>query len=238
MNKFPVTIIDNFYENPDLVRNFALSLPYHDPPIGQYPGSRTGLLSVENDYFFRVFTHKLFSLFFDFETTKLMWSVETNFQKINSFSSNGNDIKNSGWIHSDNDTVFSGIIYLNPNPKPGWGTSIYKLKSKEIDNCIQKTKFLHYSKSEDFDQKEHEIEKKFNNDKFVETIRVENVYNRLLLFEGGVYHGVPTYYSEDEDPRLTQVFFVYSLNTSSQFPIVRSRTSFDFDPQKFQQKKT
>lgn len=29
MKKFPVTVIDNFYENPDLVRNFALSLPYY-----------------------------------------------------------------------------------------------------------------------------------------------------------------------------------------------------------------
>jgi len=227
MKKFPVTIVDNFYENPDLVREYALSLSYQSSKTGKYPGSRTKLLSIQNERFSRIFSKKLFSLFFDYETTKLAWNVETTFQKINSFSEEEKNIKNSGWIHADDDTVFAGVVYLNPDPKPNWGTSIYTLKPNEIDDCLQKTKFLHYSNSPDFNEIEHEKEKNFNNNKFVESIRVENVYNRIIIFEGGVYHGVPSYYSNDDEPRLTQVFFVKNLNSSVFSPIIRSRLSFN-----------
>jgi len=224
MKYFPVTIVDNFYENPDLIREFALSLEYHRSDDGRWPGSRTSLISMLNRSFFNTFTNKLFSLFFDFNHNDLDWNIDTNFQKINKFSSDINDIKNSGWIHSD-EGLFSGIVYLNPDDCFYSGTSIYKLKSGEVDNCQQKTKYLHYTHSKEFDENEYKIEKEYNNGKYVETIRIENVYNRLVIFEGGVHHGVPTFYSENDEPRLTQVFFVNNLSTSSDFPIIRSRLS-------------
>ena len=102
---------------------------------------------------------------------------------------------------------------------------IYTLKSGESDDCPQKTKFLHHLGSENFNESEYEAEKKFNNNKFTESIRVENVYNRIIMFEGGVYHGVPSYYSDNNEPRLTQVFFVKNLNSSVFSPIIRSRLS-------------
>ena len=100
------------------------------------------------------------------------------------------------------------------------------MKPNEVDDCTQKTKFLHYSESEDFNEEEYIEEKTRNNNKFVESIRVENVYNRLIIFEGGVYHGVPSFYSDDDEARLTQVFFVKKLTSSnSNYPIIRSRLS-------------
>ena len=52
MKQFPVTIIDNFYKNPDLVRDFALSLDYHSAfnrseVTGRefiFPGTRSNFL--------------------------------------------------------------------------------------------------------------------------------------------------------------------------------------------------
>ena len=41
-------------------------------------------------------------------------------------------------------------------------------------------------------------------DRFVETIKIDNVYNRLVLFGGDVYHGVRTFGTEE---RLTISFF-------------------------------
>jgi hypothetical protein len=224
MKHFPVTIVDNFYENPDLIREFALSLEYHQSDGGRWPGSRSPLISELNRSFFNTFTNKLFSLFFDFDHSSLEWNVDTNFQKINKFSSDINDIKNSGWIHSD-EGLFSGIVYLNPDDYLYSGTSIYKLKPGEENDCPQKTKYLHYTNSEEFDEHEHKIEKEYNNSKYIESIRIENVYNRLVIFESGVYHGVPSFYTENNEPRLTQVFFVQNLVTSSNFPIIRSRLS-------------
>lgn len=226
MKKFPVTIVDDFYETPDLIREYALSLPYYATEDGRWPGARSPQISEVNKKLFETFNNKLFSLFFDFEKTGLEWCVESSFQQVDSFSEDKNNIKNDGWIHSDGDAIFSGVVYLNPNPKPDWGTSVYKLKPNEVDDCTQKTKFLHYSESEDFNEEEYIEEKTRNNNKFVESIRVENVYNRLIIFEGGVYHGVPSFYSDDDEARLTQVFFVKKLTSSnSNYPIIRSRLS-------------
>lgn len=226
MKKFPITILDNFYENPDLVRDYALSLQYYPSENGAWPGLRTKLLSEIDPNFFKTFCNKLFGLFFDFENTKVDWEVETNFQKINSFSEDSNDIKNTGWIHSDDDCIFGGVIYLNPNPQPNWGTSIYNLKPEQSSCGEFKTKFLHYS-GKDFNENEHLFEKTTHNNKFIETIRIENFYNRIIMYDRDVYHGVPSYYSDSNEPRLTQVFFVKEIISSGNFPVIRSRMSYD-----------
>lgn len=226
MKKFPITILDNFYENPDLVRDYALSLQYYPSEDGAWPGLRTKLLSEIDPNFFKTFCSKLFGLFFDFENTKVDWEVETNFQKINSFSEDSNDIKNTGWIHVDDGCIFGGVIYLNPNPEQNWGTSIYTLKSGEFGEGIFKTKRLQYLRKE-FDQDEYLLEKKNHDSKFIESIKIENLYNRIIAFESDVYHGVPSYYSKSNQTRLTQVFFVKELNSSGNFPVVRSRMSYD-----------
>jgi hypothetical protein len=226
MKKFPVTVVDNFYENPDLVRDFALSLPYFPSEDGRWPGARSDNLSEINENFFKTFSNKLLSLFYDFNDCELEWIIETSFQQVCSFSDIKTSILNQGWIHSDGESIFSGVVYLNPNPKEGWGTSIYKLKNGEVFDCEQRTKFLHYSGSKDFNEEEFEEEKQYNNNKFVESIKIENVYNRLILFEGGEWHGVPSFYSDDDEPRLTQVFFVEKLKINGRYyPIVRSKLS-------------
>jgi len=223
MKKFPITIVDNFYETPNLVRNFALSCDWTKTD-GAWPGQRTQQLSVIDSDFFNLFSSKLISLFYDFDKSAVEWSIDTSFQKVSCFSSKKEDIKNDGWIHADN-CIFSGVIYLNPNPKPGWGTSIYSLKPGEEKELQQELKFDHYLGKE-IDEKEYELQKRSNNDKFVETVRINNVYNRLILFEGGEYHGVPTFYSDESEERLTQVFFVYALNSQDPYPIVRSKLRY------------
>lgn len=224
MKKFPITIVDDFYENPGLVRNFALSLEYYESD-GRWPGLRSDLISKLNPTLFETFNSKIFSLFYDFDTSKLEWEVNTIFQKIKSFSNVKDNIKNNGWIHKD-ECLLSGVIYLNPNPQPNSGTSIYSLREGHVDDCPQITKNLHYSNSSEFDELEYKKEKTYNNGKFIETIKIENVYNRMILFERGIFHGVPSYYCESNEPRLTQVFFVEYLNASSLFPIIRSRSSY------------
>jgi hypothetical protein len=231
MKQFPITIVDNFYEDPDLVRDFALSLEYHSAAEkyrttgydGMWPGVRTKLISDIDQLFYNTFTRKLFGLFFDFDTTNIQFDIETKFQKINSFSNDRNHIKNLGWVHCD-PAIFTAVVYLNPDDHLYSGTSIYKLKDgNEANETLKNFSLRHLG--EKYNEKEYEIEKKNHNGKFVETVKIENVYNRLVLFERGVYHGVPTYYSESNNPRLTQISFVYNLNSSIQFPIERSKIS-------------
>ena len=219
MKKFPVTIVDNFYENPELVRDFALSQKFY-PSDGAYPGERSEGIHNLNQDFFQNFCEKLFSLFYDLETAELSWNVETTFQKIGKLSNDRNSKLNAGWIHSDS-SIFSGVIYLSKNST---GTSIYYPKDADSGMTCQDQKHLFYSgKTTNEDEYALAIEK--NNNNFYESIRVDGKFNRLVLFEGGVYHGVPSFFGED-DFRLTQVFFVNEIASSkntANYPIIRSK---------------
>lgn len=221
MRKFPVTVLDNFYENPDLVRQFALSLDYYTSPEGRWPGKRTSLLHEVNQSFFDTFCNKLFSLFYDLDYIPVNYNVSTNFQSISNYSENPDSKLNSGWIHRDIESVCSGVIYLNPNPQENTGTNIYGQIDKNIPMPPISEKFKLYKGEEPVDEFEYTQQILENNSNFEETINIKNVYNRMILFEGGVYHGVQSLYSTLE-PRLTQVFFVYKVG-GARYPVVRSK---------------
>jgi hypothetical protein len=227
MKKFPVTIVDNFYENPELVRDFALSQKFY-PSNGRYPGSRTDLLSDLNKKFFNTFCHKVISLFYDFKTTQLEWNVETTFQKIGKMSKNKESKFNEGWVHYD-PHIFSGIIYLSDNSV---GTNIYEPIDPDDTHYHQNERDIFYS-GENITEEEYSKGIIENNSKFKESIRIDGKFNRLVLFEGGVWHGVPSFYCEGAE-RLTQVFFFHKMNAIHtpvsvpvadpiNYPIIRSK---------------
>lgn len=219
MKKFPVTIVDNFYENPEIIREFALSQKFY-PSNGRYPGSRTDLLSDLNKNFFDTFCKKVTSLFYDFNNIELEWKVETTFQKIGKLSKNKESKFNEGWIHYD-PYVFSGIIYLSENSV---GTNIYDPIDPNDTKYDQYQRDIFYSGGE-ITEEEYANGIIENNSKFKESIRIDGKFNRMVLFEGGVWHGVPSFYCQDEE-RLTQVFFFHKLNPIEDpinYPIIRSK---------------
>ena len=224
MRKFPVTILDNFYENPDLVRQFALSLDSFTDSAGRWPGKRTLPLHEVNQSFFNTFCNKLFNLFYDLDYHNLNYRVSTTFQTISNYSENPISNLNTGWIHSDDEYIFSGVIYLNPNPSEHAGTNIYNKIDGENNGLTQSEKFKLYLGKEPVNESEYTDQVLENNNKFEETVSIKNVYNRMILFEGGVYHGVPSYYSSSSELRLTQVFFVHRV-AGARYPIVRSKVA-------------
>jgi hypothetical protein len=210
---FPTTVVDDFYEDPDAVREFALSLPFENGY--NYPGLRTPPLGDIEPEFFHDTTAKWLNLFFDVENTKMEWNVSSCFQLIESF---GDDpIYNEGWIHKDgNSSIAACIIYLTPDIEMESGTDIYRLDDN-IDVGPQEIRlqwFEHGIRSE-----QYERELRANNKKFTRTISVENVYNRMITFGGNAFHGVRSY--DTSVPRLTQVMFLHSLDTKVEPPMQR-----------------
>ena len=61
-----------------------------------------------------------------------------------------------------------------------------------------------------------------SNSAFKETVRFNNIYNRMICFDSQTFHGINSFYTEKE-PRLTQAFFVVSLETDSGMPLERMR---------------
>jgi hypothetical protein len=216
--KFPALCVDDFYQNPDEIRKFALSQNFESDPEGRWPGKRTKELHELDMNLFHGFCKRLFSIYFDLNSP-ITWHVATQFQLIEPMSDDPNSKKNSGWIHCDGTTVFSGIIYLTPNIDKTLGTSIYKLKDGcEVDqesHINAKVKFYRDNIDEDYDN----VISKHNN-MFEETVTFSNVYNRLISFDGNTPHGVKSYYGKG-DARLTQTFFVEKVSASIDMPLHR-----------------
>lgn len=216
--KFPVTVVDNFYDDPDSVREFALSLPFDNEKDNyRYPGKRTEDLHLISKNFFDFSCEKLFSLFYEFEK-HIRWTVKTNFQIIHPYDNDKMDIKNKGWIHRDN-SILTAVVYLTPGADIDSGTKIFKLKDGMQENeYLQEARFKLYGQENTI---EDDYVKKFTEHSscFEETVSVKNYYNRLIVFDCADYHAVENLYSKV--PRLTQVFFVNGIETEMQPPLHR-----------------
>ena len=229
---FPVTCIDNFYEDPDSVVQFAHSLEFTKMP-GIYPGLRTDVLYNINESFFNAFCGKLLSLFFDFNQAPVNWNVQTAFQKIYPVTDDGDELINSGWIHLDSSCIAAGVIYLNDDTNIKAGTSMYQMKYPELckEYNDKETKYLDYGNNtariDFYDNKEVDMEeyrkKKIEHEElFEKTLDIGNVYNRLVLYDIDYWHKESSFIMNGTDPRLTQVFFISSVEAGS-FPIQRKR---------------
>ena len=219
MNLIPTLCVDNFYDNPSEVREFALSLEYGNI-IGNYPGIRTDTLDKIDSNFYDSFCKKLFSLFYSEDTSE--WKVETTFHKIYPYD---DEELNVGEIHKDDikDIDFAGLIYLNINPLTGSGTSFYRYKEDSQGYCPTgdflgiKTKCY----------KEGDCEKwasilQDHNSHFEKTAEVKNLYNRLIAYQPQLFHGQTNFCMPKEGARLTQVFFIDIIKTPLLNPISRS----------------
>ena len=214
---YPITIVDNFFEDPDGIVEIANELKYYTPNTGNWPGQRTKNLHVEEPRFFKYFGNKLHLLFY--ETVPEYWNLQCHFQMIHPFCDDKNSKKNRGWIHRDIDTWFGGIVYLKKDPEPNTGTSVYKVKkgySHQYAKEIEQKEALY--RSEVVSDSDYTKAYDSMRDQFEETVTVTNVYNRFVMFNGNTHHGVQTF---GTTPRLTLNFFGMA-QTGKLPPLLRS----------------
>ena len=227
--KFYTICIDNFFNNPDKIRNWALSLPMTASENGDWPGVRTKPLHEINKDFLNIFLLKVFSAYFDLSTQSIKWEYsDVVFQKIKKFSKNKNDKKNIGWIHQDNNNDFAGLVYLTPEINLNSGTSLYNLK-KNADLLSANMQNLKESlfKNKKVSKKTYDKLILNNVNNFYEKINFSNIYNRLIAYDTQEYHRANNYFSSTED-RLTLVFFVKNITVDS-YPYDRVKNNNAFD---------
>jgi len=225
MNKnFPVSVVDNFFSNPDKVVKFAESLTYTQSN-GFYPGKRTELIHKVNYDFFSSTIFKVLSLFFDLNASIVSFDdTAMQFQKIQPFNKKEkNHILNKGLIHQDESNTLAGVIYLTKKPDLDSGTSLYQEIKKDLkaEEYGERKKLLYKIDQKKLSQKNMKDYEKLImecNKSFEEVINVKNVYNRLILYPGNYFH-TGNYFTSKE--RLTLVFFMKILNTQSPLPIIR-----------------
>lgn len=175
-------IIDNFYNNPDDVRNFALSQPFD--VTGNYPGARTK--SFINDGVKETIQHIIrphggaVTDWIDQDGLTGSFQIATAHDRT--------------WIHSDNFNTWAGVCYLTPDAPLSSGTALFRHKStmkRSVTNSEDQSMF------EAYDYTKWDIVDK-----------VGNIYNRLVMYRGDFFHASLDYFGNDPtNGRLFQVFF-------------------------------
>ena len=181
-------VIDDFYSDPDKVRNFALKQEFK--VRGNYPGQRTE--SYLNDSMKK----RLQEILYPYAGTVTNWGGEYT----GSFQSTVS--RDRSWIHADSTTDWAAVLYLTPDAPLSAGTGIFKHKATGLTNWDYRNSNPEYQKTQppgdDFqDMTKWEIVDKFG-----------NVYNRLIMYRADNYHMSLDYFGNNlENGRLFQVFF-------------------------------
>ena len=206
----PTTIVDGFFDNPDKIRAYALNQKYDNDIDGRWPGSRTQNISSVSPIFFHTICQKILSLFYTAKQP-YFYEAEVYFQIV--------DKKfGSGWVHKD-PYVITAIVYLSP--ESGSGTSLYVKKDIDFDdNEYIPDKHTNYKNSID-----QGISRDLNNEKYIETLNISGMYNRLVVFDSNTYHAAHDFFGDNkEESRLTCVIFFSSITGNLETPLQRSKS--------------
>jgi hypothetical protein len=221
MNLYPVTVINDFYDKPDEIRKYALLQKYtycHELNDIDYvfPGSRTKDLKALSFSLYEKICKRLISVFHIPEHDVMRWKISTSFQIVEAEYG-------SGLIHQDKNTVFAGVLYLTPDAPLNSGTSLFKKNNTykhELYDKLIKENDEHFKKKEPIDFTYHKM--------FDEVVRVNNIYNTLILFEGDIHHCANNFFGDTKNnARLAQVFFINRVdaNKENSFPLLRVKKS-------------
>lgn len=199
-----VIIVDNFYEDPDAVRRYALELEYVPYAVNRgEPFWYSSALEVKenplkgkgvrlaNDQIKQRLAEIIRSPIDDktWETAGDGWNGAFHYKLRSPFPGATSQIHNHAGRDSDVSEGWSGLVYLTKGPKSSAGTSIWR--HKETGMC--------YS---------HDSVYTLNHDEFELVMDVENRYNRLVLFYASIFHvGEEGFGNCIEIARLFQTFF-------------------------------
>jgi hypothetical protein len=180
--------ISDFYSNVDSVREFALQQEFG--VRGNYPGQRT--VPFINDSIKNVIQNSIRP----FAGNVTWWGGEYTgaYQYTTA--------KDRSWIHSDATTDWAGVCYLTPDAPLSAGTGLFRLK----ENGLRAWRYADHTDEEN----KNGLHNKYSQDytKWEMVDRIGNVYNRLILYRGDLFHVSLDYFGTDKyDGRLFQTFF-------------------------------
>jgi len=217
---FPSICMDGFFNNPEEIVNYANTLEY--TPDGYSPGFRTQPLHEINFDFFNNICLKQLALLFPNNSGDLMFGARCRFQRVPA------NHKFTDWIHTDDPSVLTTIIYLTNGCSAG--TNIYKtsLFKKEIATKVKYDYYKQMINNKLSKNKMEELKKvhKEHFEAYEETISFKGIYNRFIAFDASSLHGAQSYVSNKSKDRLTLItFFDYinNKNLTLKFPINESR---------------
>ena len=108
-------VIDNFYSNPDAVRNYALEQEFSVK--GNYPGIRTKPYLPDD-------VKDCISYWMNFAGPVTNWFEDTGYTGAFQLAT----AQDRTWIHADHHNMWAGVCYLTPDAPHTGGTGLYRHK--------------------------------------------------------------------------------------------------------------
>ena len=188
-----VFVINDFYQDPDSVRQLALDTPKR-ADLRFWKGRRSQVIDE---------THLAhIKARFEEITGRKFKSIQSHFQVC--------DVDDPLVYHCDSQK-WAGAVYLTPDAPPECGTSLWRNKKTGVyrriteDDARQRGKTIKEVQDETFGEGSL-----LDRTKWIEIDRIGNVYNRCALWQGGLCHSSSGYFGHtDETRRLFQLFFLH-----------------------------
>lgn len=186
-------IIDDFYGNPEQVREFALSKEFDVE--GNFPGRRT------KSFFNDATKENIQNIIRPFAGQVKDWGSDY------SGSFQITTASNRSWIHSDSASNWAGVLFLTPDAPVTAGTGLFRHKETGLSRW---NKFEH---TEEETMNAPHIQEGNDYTKWELVDRIGNKFNRLVLYRSDNYHVSMDYFGKNKyDGRLFQVFFFTTEN--------------------------
>ena len=193
-----LTIIDNFYENPDGVRDLALSCEYYTEKVSKgYPNGNApwpGKMSKEahTPHWVDAVISKHFN-----KNLRQMRQMDSGHFRISQATNEVGMFDNM--IHADSydKDHYAGVLYLSKGQESTAGTVFYRQNSTGLDRLMDKSHLKDMiRKQEDKDASNWTVLASSN-----------IIYNRLLIYPAYKFHGIgPCFGDTDENARIVQLF--------------------------------
>lgn len=180
-------IVDNFYDNPDLIRDFALNSVEYREDIRWYKGLR----STKN------YAPEWIKLAFE----NIIGDKIHNWDQYSTQGVNGcfqiTMSKDQQVYHYD-EQKWAAMIYLTPNAPLESGTRLHSSKINNAYHSYESSKIIDAAFDGDF----------YDSTKFNVVDSAGNLYNRLVIMDARHIHSAGSYFGNNfETGRLTHLFF-------------------------------
>lgn len=190
-----IIVIDNFFENPYDVRESALNKRFDH--FGRYPGMRTSGVDAHRSSLLKSKFEEILHLEIKNWTNcpNGKGNMNTCYQLCLEYD--------ESWVHHDG-TDYAAVVYLTPNPDVNSGTGFFFHKKYKINKWDRRDDSTDMNKNLELT----------NQEDWVCHAEIKNVFNRLVLYRGQLYHRSmkPGFARNYVEGRLTQVFFFNTLD--------------------------
>lgn len=188
-------IIDDFYDDPDSIRDIALSSEYFEDKksLGHKFGNAPwpGKMSKQT----------YAPTWIDLKISKLLNKNIRQLRQIDTgaFRISKEGTQSSNMLHADgaDDGLYAGVLYLSKNREDTPGTIFYKHKLTNTDKALNQEHLDQLMINDEFNQL----------DKWTVHTVSNIVYNRFLLYPANKFHGIgPVFGDRDDNARIIQIF--------------------------------